>query len=303
MFDDHNFALCLTHDVDRPYKTYQSLYYAVRDRRLDHLLDVLPGRNTYWQFDDIMSLEDEFDVRSAFYVLNEPHLLQKDLRAWFRLNDWIQHLGRYDIEDTEVIDAVRDLDSGGWEVGLHGSYRSFTDVERLRREKQIIEDHLDGRVVGGRQHHLNLSVPETWRHHADIGLRYDTSLGSRRNNGFQFGYEPLRPFGGGFVVFPLTLMEVTLPDPSSSYEEARSECEALLTEAAENDAVMTVLWHPRYFSESDFPGYRRLYRWLIQRALEMGGWVGSPAECYEKLDLDGGCIDGYDHVRKELTMP
>jgi hypothetical protein len=46
---------------------------------------------------------------------------------------------------------------------------------------------------------------------------------------------------------------------------------------------MTVLWHIRYFSEAEFPGYRRLYERLIERALEMGAWVGPLGDLYRHL--------------------
>ena len=301
MIDDHTFALCLTHDVDRPYKTYQSVFYALRERRLAHLADLLPDRNPYWQFEAIMELEADLGVRSAFYVLNEPHLLHKGPRAWFDPADWVQQLGRYDVEAPAIVDLIEELDARGWEVGIHGSYRSYADPERLAYEKSVLEDILGHPILGGRQHYLNLSVPETWQYQAEIGLRYDASLGSGEQYGFRYGYDPLRPFGDDFVVFPLTVMEQTLPDPSTDFAEAWSVLETLLEEAADNEAVMTVLWHPRLFSETDFPGYRRLYRRIVERALDEGAWVGPPADCYRELDLDSSCVEGLEHVRSTLT--
>lgn len=288
MLDEYAFALCLTHDIDRPFKTYQAVYYALREDR-SHLADVLPGRNPYWQFEDIMALEDDLGVRSAFYVLNEPHLLAKGPRAWLNPADWVQHLGRYDVEARSLGRTLRALETNDWEVGLHGSYRSYDDRDRLSHEKQVLEDRLERPVVGGRQHYLNLSIPETWRHHAAIGLRYDASLGSRESCGFRFGYRPRRPFDDDFVVFPLTVMDQALPDPGRDFEAAWETCTALLEEAARNGAVMSVLWHPRFFSDEDFPGYSRLYRRLIERAQELGAWVGTPAACYRKLDLASDC--------------
>lgn len=302
MLDDHAFALCLTHDLDRPRKSYRSLYYALRDRRASHLLDLLPGRNPYWQFETMRALEADLGVRSAVYVLDEPHLLRKGVPGLLRPANWVQHLGRYDVDDPALVGALRSLDAGGWEVGLHGSFGSHTDRERLRREKVALEDRLDAPVVGGRQHYLHLEIPETWRHHAAIGLRYDSSLGSSSSYGFRHGYRPFRPFDDGFVVFPLTVMESALPDPGVDFAAALSACEGLLSEAAANGAVMTALWHPRYFSEADFPGYRRLYRRLVERAIELGAWVGTPAECYRRLDLDADCVSGFDHVTQGLTM-
>ncbi|WP_121823398.1 polysaccharide deacetylase family protein [Halostella salina] len=302
--DGHEFALCLTHDVDRPYKTYQSIYYALQERPGYHLRTALPGRNPYWQFDEIRDLESDLGVRSAFYFLNEPHLFRdQPPREWLRPERWIQHLGRYDIESPAIADAIRGLDGDGWEVGLHGSYGSYRDPERLRHEKAVLEDVLGHPVVGGRQHYLNLDVPDTWRHHTEAGLRYDASLGSASEYGFRHGYDPVRPFDDEFVVFPLTAMEVALPDPGRSFDRAFDACEDLLFEAAANDAVMTVLWHPRFFNEDEFPGYCRLYRRLIERAQELSGWVGPPGQLYRTLAPADGDAAPPDEGIRRITKP
>lgn len=288
VLDDHEFALCLTHDVDRPYKSLpQSLYYAASERAPSHLARRLLGENPYWQFEEITALEDDMGVRSAFYFLNEPHIRTLPLREWVRSVNWIQHLGRYDLTDPAIVDAIEQLDDGGWEVGLHGSYHSYCDPARLRHEKAVLEEILGHEIRGGRQHYLNLDVPETWRIHADLGLAYDASLGSSTEAGFRYGYRPIRPFDESpFVVIPLTAMEVALPSPGEDFDAAWSVCEELLTEAAEHGAVMSVLWHPRYFAEREFPGFRRLYRRLVSRALAGGAWVGPPGELVAELDLD-----------------
>jgi hypothetical protein len=79
-------------------------------------------------------------------------------------------------------------------------------------------------------------------------------------------------------------MELALPNVETDIEGAWAECERLLEEAADNGAVMTILWHPRFFSELDFPNYAELYRRIIERAQELGGWVGPPAEYYAHLE-------------------
>lgn len=279
-----DFALCLTHDVDRPYKTYQALYFALREQSLYHLRTLFSNERPYWQFDEVTQLERELGVRSAFYFLNEPsQMVVRPLRELFSMQHLTDHLGRYDIETEEIRDVVRQLDRDGWEIGLHGSSTSHRNEERLRTEKETLEEILGHSVTGVRQHYLSLDVPETWRRQADVGLQYDTSLGSSSTYGFDHGYLPRRPFDDEFVVFPLTLMETALPDPSTDFDEAWSECEQLLDEAAENGAVMTVLWHPRFFNEREFPGYKSLYRRLVKSALDRGGWVGAPGHLYEKL--------------------
>ena len=286
--DDAPFALCLTHDVDRPYKGLRSVYYAVKERSPEHLRTMSCQENPYWQFPDIIALERDLGVRSAFYMLFEQHLLaERPVREWFSPVSWVQHLGRYDPTTPEFLAVYEELLAGGWEVGLHGSFHSGTDRERLAAEKSTLERVLEESIAGGRQHYLRLSVPESWRHHRDIGLTYDASFGSGTETGFQYGYRPIRPFDDDFLVFPLTIMEQALPNPARQPAAARDRCEELLFEAAANEAVMTVLWHPRCFNEREFPGHRSLYRWLVERAVELGAWVGTPGDLVEWFERTG----------------
>lgn len=287
MWRDAEFALCLTHDVDRPQKRLaHAVYYAVRDCRPKSLLNQLSDGDPYFQFETLMKLEENLGVRSAFYFLHQPPIYAKGPNAWLRRRNWLEHLGRYDVTADRIADAIRALDDGGWEVGLHGSLYAYRNQDRLAHEKSVLENIMEKPVRGGRQHYLRTDVPETWRDHSAVGLQYDASLGSSTTYGFQHGYGVRRPFDDAFVVFPLTLMEVALPNPGDRFDAAWSVCEDLLREAADNGAVMTVLWHLRYFSEAEFPGYRRLYRRLVERAVELGGWVGPPGRLYDRIEQD-----------------
>ena len=282
--DDAAFALCLSHDVDRPYKTYQSLYYALTDRDPRHLIDLLPGRNPYWTFERVMDIESSHGVRSSWYFLDEQSLFGD--RPTADLADpsaWRLYAGRYSLSDEAVRDVIRTLDRNGWEVGLHGSFESYRDAAMLATEKSRIEEILGHGILGGRQHYLNCERPDTWIRQRAVGLRYDATPGSRDTYGFRDRYEPFRPFDDAFVVFPVTLMEQTLPDPETEWNRAWNVCESLLREARENEAAMSVLWHPRYFSD-DYAGYERLYRRLIERALDMGAWVGPLGDLYASMD-------------------
>jgi peptidoglycan/xylan/chitin deacetylase (PgdA/CDA1 family) len=282
---DHSFALCLTHDVDRPYKFAQAFYYALRDRDPGQLKALLPGRRPNWTFDRVLSIEAELGVRSAFYFLDEQRLFRdRPVREWFDLDAWQLYADRYSLDDPAIAELIGRLDRGGWEVGLHGSYESYDDRGRLRREKHRLERVLGKPVLGGRQHYLNRTLPDTWNHHAEIGLGYDATVGSASEIGFEYGDTVGRPFGDEFVAFPLTMMDVAMPDPGEQPEAARSAADGILREAAERGAVATVLWHPRVFNETDWAGHADLYRHLIERAQELGGWVGPPRDIYAELD-------------------
>lgn len=283
MRDDAPFALCLTHDIDRPFKGYRSLYYALRDRPGYHLKTAMRRDNPYWQFDTVMALEDELGVRSAFYVLKEPHLLALDPREWVRPINWVQHLGRYDPTDGPVAEAIGRLDDGGWEIGLHGSYHSQLNPDLLIQEKEALERTVGHPVRGVRQHYLRMVRPDTWQFQADAGLAYDTSLGSGTTFGFKSGHSPFQPFDDEFTVFPLTMMDQAVMNAAPSRAAVWAACRAVLDEAAERGAVITIDWHQRVFNDREFPGYRDIYRRIVEYAQAAGAWVGPPGTLYDEL--------------------
>jgi len=181
----------------------------------------------------------------------------------------------------------------------------------LVSEKRRLEDVLGRPVTGGRQHYLNLNIPETWRYHRDAGLQYDASFGTSSTIGFdapvpavetygeqsdaavpdRVGTGVFRPFDDDFLVFPLTVMEAPLVEEAGSIDAAWEELQRLLTDARAQEAIVTVLWHPRLFNETDFPGYRRLYERLIVEAKSLGAWVGPVEEAYHELADHRGCSD------------
>lgn len=295
IFDDFRFALCLSHDVDRVYKTLQAPYYAIRDRSPRHLRALVTKDAPYWQFDTIMEIEDAHDVRSTFFFLDEKRLFRDvPVRDWLSPASWSRYLGHYELSDPAVAATIRELDASGWEVGLHGSFDSYTDTDRLADEKGTLEAIVGHPITGCRQHYLNLDIPATWHRHRSIGLRYDASFGSSSTFGFDaahgndaadgpVGHGVRRPFGDDFIVFPLTVMETPLVESSRDLEDAWASLEGLLQEASERRAVMTVLWHPRLFHEGDFPGYRTLYERLIPAAKDRGGWVGPLEDAYREI--------------------
>lgn len=284
MLDEYEFVLCLTHDVDRVYKRLQAPYYAVKERDWRHVVDLVNTERPYWQFDTMMDIERDLAVTSSVYFLTEKQLFRdKPPTEWIRPSNWSLFTGHYDVTDDELLEMIQRLDAGGWEIGLHGSYESFVDFARLRHEKTRLEGVLEDTITGGRQHYLNLSIPETWEYHRRIGLDYDASLGSSTEYGFHYGYDVLRPFDDEFAVFPLTAMDCALWDGSGAVTPAMTECTRLLEEARANQAVMTILWHPRFFNKDEFTGYTSLYRHLIESATDMGAWVGPCHEAYTQL--------------------
>lgn len=294
VFDDFQFALCLTHDVDRVYKTFQGPFHAVAQGRLQPLKTTWGnGTNPYWQFDTVTSIEQTFGVRSTFFFLEEKRLFSETpIRRWLSPAAWPRHLGNYTLTDPAIVEQIRRLGQAGWEIGLHGSYDSYREPSRLADEKATLEAVFGQPVTGCRQHYLNLSVPDTWRVQRWLGLRYDASLGSSNVYGFDTPVSEtdlrvvdhvLRPFDDHFIVFPLTVMDSAVMSTHDTTDKASDAIVRLLREAKDRSAMMTVLWHPRLFNDREFPGYRSLYEHLLEEADRLGAWIGPVEDAYREI--------------------
>lgn len=289
---EYSFAVCLSHDVDRIYKTHQYLWNAVQELNPRELFGVLNSRNPYWTFERTMAIETVLGVRSSFNVLDELCLRERPLTDWITLSGWKLFAGRYDINDPDVAATLRVLDEFGWELGLHGSYTSSRSPERFAKEKAHVETVADTTVIGNRQHYWRLEKPDTWGHLRAADICYDTSLGSSTAVDFQHGYDLLRPFDDDFVVFPWSLMDGAVMAASEAVTDAVSTITDVFEAARTNRSVVVLNWHAGdAFSDRANPGWAAVYESAVERAVEMGAWVGPPGDFYRALPQPTGTVD------------
>jgi hypothetical protein len=284
--DGKKFAVCLTHDIDETRKNYQYLTHALsflRRGKITHALreivslftDFLTGKKPYWTFDSIMNLEESLGVRSSFYFLQD--------QGNFTLTDtqtWKIAARKYRFSDPEISNVMRRLHSGGWEIGLHGSFFSSGNKELLAGEKRALESALGSPVSGTRQHHLLLRIPETWKYHEGSGLSYDTSLGFKDRSGFRWGTcFPFHPFDApqgkslDLLELPLAVMDTTLlkKDP----KEAWKEISGMIDIVERQGGLLVVLFHHTVYDADEYPGWSGLYKKMVSAVREKDAWIST----------------------------
>lgn len=287
------FGLGLSHDVDRVAKRGQFPYNlgraVLRGRprwvadELRSFTSLVRGDDPYWNFERIQELEEGLGVRSTLFFLDEtgrPSLASWKSNVLFR--------GRYRVADPAVARAIRELDAGGWEIGLHGSYDSYLDAELLGAEKARLEDVLGGPVTGTRQHYLRLDVPATWRIHAALGLDYDSSLGFTDRAGWRWDarspFRPVEVAAGGAALpleIPMTAMDGTL----LAFADPWARALELIDEAEESGGCLVLNWHQRVFNPWEARRPMALYERIIRECRARGAWAGPLGEIHRLATL------------------
>ena len=276
-----SFTVCLTHDVDRIRKTYQYLTHDVRKRRFVNLKTLFNGTSPYWTFEKIMNIEEKYGVRSTFFFLNETMRFKP-----FSPSNWKLSLGRYRVNEPSVASLIRELDEGGWEIGVHGSYNSYKDLTLLNDEKATIEDVIGREASGIRQHYLNLEIPGTWKLQREAGFQYDASFGLQSGVGYRDGrYHPFTDTESGMFVIPLAIMECYLFESSGNdFDIIWKNTLRVIDEAKNNNGVLTILWHPHMYCDDDFPGYTEVYRKIIEETKNRGAEFLTCKEVWKRVE-------------------
>lgn len=289
--DGKSFAVCLTHDVDEIKKTYQwisrPLRYLMKGNisgftaQVNLFLQKIRGIEPYYTYDDIISIEHDLGVKSTYYILKETGTLNV-----FSKKTWYLYGRNRSLQSPEMRALIQKLQTNGDEVAIHGSYFSYLHPELLEVETRELEGIINEKVVGTRQHNLNLDIPKTWEYQIMAGLQYDTSLGFKDMIGFRWGTSfPFFPGTKGLAIpileIPLIIMDICL----ESVENKEADCIRIADEVGKYQGVLTLLWHPPIFNTLEYPYARDIYVKVNQYCREKGAWIARARDIYDWISL------------------
>jgi len=282
--ENKQFAVCLTHDIDDIYPPLSNMLLSMAHNVKNVDLSGL-SRDVSWKFKgiksspflnfkEIMALEDRFDARSSFYFM----ATDRDIKRF-----------RYDIEDVES--EMGQIADTGREIGLHGGYYAYNDLDAMIKEKSAVEKTLGKAICGYRNHYLRFSYPETWELLELAGFRYDTTIGYSNGVGFKNGMcHPFKPYNitadkkMGILEIPMAVMDCALFEHTRSFREAWDVTKRLIDETEHYNGVITMLWHNDAFSSAYKRDWMKMYVKLMDYAHGKNAWITSGENVYKWWD-------------------
>lgn len=214
-------------------------------------------KDPYDTFDTILEFSKKKNIKTIFFFL----------------------IGDYTTFDTNVsssnnvyrslIKSVADYVS----VGLHPSYYTMKNGEKLKREKRRIEQIVNQPVFKSRQHFLRVKLPETYQNLIDLEIQEDFSMGYAKEIGFRastctpfYFYDLDFEIQTPLKLFPFAVMDVTLKDylghvpsiASVKINEIKSEVEKV-------GGTFISLFHNDSLSKNaEWKGWDRVYNSMFE---------------------------------------
>jgi peptidoglycan/xylan/chitin deacetylase (PgdA/CDA1 family) len=283
--DSRDFAICLTHDVDwlRRYSIIPPLLSlgnsVLRKKNLrlasnitsDYLRTILKYKKDPFAdtCDYILSIEQKHGYKSSFY---------------FMAGEKSMFSNRYSLADAEML--IRKIEKAGCEVGIHGSYNSYSSPERMLSEKARLDNVVKDKNYGCRQHCLRWKTPETWRLQERADLLYDTTLSFADHVGFRCGIcLPYQPFDVlenrklAIWELPLIIQEATLHGasyqnlpPKVAYDEIVKHIDI----TKRFNGLFVLLWHNSSFDPlGGWSGWKEVYEDVMSYISKQNAFIES----------------------------
>jgi hypothetical protein len=130
-----------------------------------------------YTFDWYMNVCDKAGLKAAFYFIPTSHQSGN---------------GCYELSDKKIINLMKEINSRGHEIGVHGSYQTYQDKEKLIEQKLLMVKALKKvgikqKIKGNRQHYLRWDSFLTPEYLDSAGFEYDTSGSFADRPGFRYG--------------------------------------------------------------------------------------------------------------------
>ena len=283
--EGHRWAAALTHDLDVvalwPLFTGMRMVELARNRELAQVASVAGaaasevfGSPVWRGVRGVLDLEAPPLTATWFVLCGTP------TARTFATGDLT-----YDPESRaarRVFDAAA---GAGHEIGLHGSFATFTDASEFRTQRTRLARLTGAPVSGVRQHFLRMRPGRTQAAMREAGFRYDATFGFADRNGFRLGAADVLPaWDAGreqgytdFDLVPLIWMDRALSKyrgierPAAWIDDAL----ALVQTVREVEGLWTGLWHPNLTPALGFPAAPLEWQRLVRTIVAGGAWVAT----------------------------
>lgn len=263
----HHYQGMITYDLDHPWKYLNKgvgISLGGMAKRMingkwaelgEQLRAIFTQKDPYFTFSEMLKLSSPEKTR--LFCLIDRHSTQDS---------------RFTYRNKRLRKLIQQLVQQKYTVGIHPSYTTFQDKERIQFEVKKLAEIVGKPIIHSRLHFLRYRLPETFRYLIEAGIQHDYTLGLYSEMGFRTGMAiPYPWFDLGkneitaLMLHPTLAMDRTLQAYMKlSPAEALIEVKILVEKVKEVNGTFTLLLHNDSLSESgEWKGWRDAVKQMI----------------------------------------
>ena len=267
---EKKFKFVPTYDIDAAWAyKHKGLYRTVGgfvkdlvegDReRIKERHQVLRGkrRDPFDSFDFIFDLQKQFKLKPIYFIL---------------CGDYDTNDKNISIRKTAFQSLIKRLGDYA-DVGIHPSFSSYLDIEKLRTEIERLTEVLHRPITKSRQHFLRMNLPRSYQKLIELDISDDYTMGFASQAGFRAGiadsfrfYDLENDMVTNLNVHPFALMDGTMRDYLKLDVEASfALAKQLVDEVKSVGGTFIYLTHNETLGgEQRWVGWPEMYRKLLE---------------------------------------
>ena len=230
-------------------------------------------RNPVWRATEhILDVEKRLGIGSTWFVIAGTPTL-----ASIRAGDVT-----YVPESPAARRIIAAAAQQGHEVGLHGSFASFTSADVFTSQRARLSTITGAPSAGVRQHFLRMRPGVSHAAQQAAGFAYDSTYGFSERNGFRLGVADVVPVWDERAQRPLDICEapfVWMDRALSKYQHVEDPyvwiADALaIAEACQvTEGLWTGIWHPNMDPALGFPDAPAAFETLCSSLMAKSPWA------------------------------
>jgi len=268
---EKKFELVLTHDVDevKMWKGWRHVSrVALGDMLKRKRLSLALERFAEYFLIRKKKIKDPFDTFD--WLMDKSEAIGVKSRFYFMSGGVTEFDNRYKIEEQKEL--IKKIQKRGHIIGIHPSYNAYNDCEQFKKEKELLENIAEQKIVEGREHYLRFEVPTTWQIWEDNDMEVDSTCGYADKEGFRCGT------GDVFSIFNILTREklklkerplVFMDDNHHTYnqlstEESFDKVKKIINISKQYQSKITLLFHNSIFTDDKNIDFIQLYKNLME---------------------------------------
>jgi peptidoglycan/xylan/chitin deacetylase (PgdA/CDA1 family) len=226
---------------------------------LERILVLLNFRkDPYDTFDQLLKLSKEHKFKTIFFFL---------------IGDYTKYDTNVSSSNAKYRSLIKSV-SDFVDVGLHPSYFTMKNDQKLKREKKKLEGIVNKPILKSRQHYLRFKLPETYQNLIDLDIVEDYSMSYADQFGFRastctpfYFYDLDFEIQTPLKIYPTTIMDTTLNDYLNLVPPvAKSKINLLLNETKNVNGCFVMLFHNETLSENKrWKGWNAVYVAIVSQ--------------------------------------